>query len=147
MARRSMTELEGHVRAGAALIVEVLARQSAEPRDAGAPPPAPHLHEVVALLPGFDAVKPIALPAGAPAIGKSLAELDLRARTGASVLAITRGGGGAANPSPHEALQEGDVLALTGSDEALIAAREVLLGLDLPRAIEVVALGPLDAAK
>jgi len=120
--RRSITELHGHVRAGAALIVEVLARQSAEDNTA-----APHLAEVKAMLPGVDAV-PLVLAPGAPAVGKSLAELDLRAKTGASVLAITRGADGMSNPSPHEALREGDVLALTGSDAAMAAARELLLG-------------------
>ena len=114
--RRSMAALEGHVQAGAALIVEVLARQG-----------APDMTEVSALLPGIDPV-PFVLARGSPAIGKSLAELDLRAKTGASCLAITRGAQGIANPSPHEPLREGDVLALTGSEDAIAGARTLLLG-------------------
>jgi CPA2 family monovalent cation:H+ antiporter-2 len=121
MARRSLDELDQHVSAGAELIVEVLARQG---RAESGPLP---LGDVSALLPGLDAV-PIVLRAGSPGVGRSLAELDLRARSGASVLAIRRDAGGAVNPSPHDALREGDVLALTGSDEALSAAREILLG-------------------
>jgi CPA2 family monovalent cation:H+ antiporter-2 len=117
-ARRSLTDLDHHVRAGAELIVELLARQGAREEP---------LAGVEAILPGLEAV-PIALVRGAPAIDRSLAELDLRARTGASVLAITHDGGGAVNPSPTAPLREGDVLALTGSSEALAAARELLLG-------------------
>ena len=108
-ARRSLTELDHHVHAGAELIVEVLARQG---RDESSPRP---LADVKAVLPGLDAV-PIVLSPGSPAIGKSLAELDLRARSGASVLAIRRDGGGVVHPSPHEALRQGDVLALAGSE-------------------------------
>lgn len=120
LARRSLTELDEHTRAGAELIVEVLARRGAvEPAD-----PAPLAHTV---LPGLDAV-PIVLAAGSRAVGRSLAEIDLRAKTGASVLALTRDGNGAVNPSPHEPLREGDVLALTGSDAALSAAAALLLG-------------------
>jgi CPA2 family monovalent cation:H+ antiporter-2 len=119
--RRSIDDFAKHVHAGSALILEVLARQSADKA-----PPA--LGEVEAILPGFEGLTPISLPAGAPAVGKSLAELDLRARTGASVLAISRTGGGTATPSPREPLQAGDVLAVTGSTEAIAAARALLLG-------------------
>jgi CPA2 family monovalent cation:H+ antiporter-2 len=120
-ARRSITELDRHMRAGAELIVEILARQGRLPA------PTFALAEVAAVLPGLDAI-PVVLAEGSSAIGKSLAELDLRARTGASVLAIQRHGVGSVNPSPQEALQTGDVLALTGSEDAMLAAREMLLG-------------------
>jgi CPA2 family monovalent cation:H+ antiporter-2 len=122
LARRSLVELHDHARAGAELIVEVLSRQGGAEEE-----PRQPLAEVSALLPGLDAV-PMALAPGCPAVGKSLAELDLRAKTGASVLAITRDGGGTVNPSPYEPLRSGDVLALAGSDDALSAAREILLG-------------------
>jgi CPA2 family monovalent cation:H+ antiporter-2 len=97
----------------------VLARQSSEKSQ-------PELSEVQTALPGFQSLTPVALADGAPAIGKTLAELDLRAKTGASVLAISRDGGGIANPRPDEPLRDGDVLALTGSDEAIAAARALL---------------------
>ncbi len=117
--RRSIADFERHVHAGSALIVEVLARQSADKQ-------RPQLDEVQAMLPGFHGLTPITLHPGAAAIGKTLAEVDLRATTGASVLAITRDGGGMANPSPSEPLRAGDVLAVTGSPEAIAAARELL---------------------
>lgn len=132
-ARRSMSELDQHMRAGAELIVEVLARQAhdAHQDTAGDDPHAPESAGVrqtfQSVLPGLDAT-PIVLSAGSPSIGRTLAQIDLRAKTGASVLAITRGEQGAANPSPHEPLREHDVLAIAGSDEAVAAARDVLLG-------------------
>ncbi len=117
--RRSIEDFDSHVHAGSALILEVLSRQGSERAK-------PELSEVEAMLPGFQGLTPIALVDGAPAIGKTLAELDLRAKTGASVLAIAREGGGTANPRPDEPLRAGDVLALAGSADAIEAARAVL---------------------
>jgi CPA2 family monovalent cation:H+ antiporter-2 len=115
--RRSIADFEGHVRAGSELILELLVH----PPPQGAP-----LAQVETLLPGFGGAASHVLADGASAIGRSLAELDLRARTGATVLAIGRGETGLATPSPTEPLQRGDVLALAGSDDAIAAARRLL---------------------
>jgi CPA2 family monovalent cation:H+ antiporter-2 len=125
---RATANLHGHVRAGSELIVEALARQQGRAKTEPGAPSSPDLAQVEALLPGFAGLAPITLAAGSPAIGQSLADLNLRAITGASVLAITREHGGGAAPSPHEVLRAGDVLALAGSDEAVAAARTLLLG-------------------
>jgi CPA2 family monovalent cation:H+ antiporter-2 len=125
--RRSIADFEGHVRAGSELILELISQPQQE---------AP-LAQVEAMLPGFGGTTSHTLGDGAAAIGRSLAELDLRARTGATVLAIARGAAGAAGvagaqglatPSPTEPLQRGDVLALAGSEDAIAAARKVLDG-------------------
>lgn len=63
---------------------------------------------------------------GHPAVGQSLAGLNLRGVTGATVLAITRGQEGLLIPTAKEALQAGDVLALAGSHDAIDAARALL---------------------
>ena len=118
--RRSMIDLDGHVRAGSALIVELLA-QDPDPEHAHDPP---KLDQAETL--GLTGLATISLPEAAAAVGRSLAELDLRARTGATVLAIRRGEAGLPAPSPREVLQAGDVLALTGSDDAIAAARALL---------------------
>jgi CPA2 family monovalent cation:H+ antiporter-2 len=118
--RRSIDDFDKHVHAGSSLILEVLSRQGSEKT-------APELKEVATMLPGFEGLTPVAIADGAPAIGKTLAELDLRAKTGASVLAIGRDGGGVANPRADEPLRAGDVLALAGSNEAIDAARSLLL--------------------
>jgi CPA2 family monovalent cation:H+ antiporter-2 len=123
LARRKILDFDSHVHAGSQLIVEVLARQSREPGES-----ATDLTQAQALLPGFEGLVSIELPGGAPAVGRSLGEIDLRAKTGASVLAIRRGGVGLPSPSPTEPLRVGDVLAVAGSDEAIAAARAVLVG-------------------
>jgi CPA2 family monovalent cation:H+ antiporter-2 len=120
--RRSIADFDGHVRAGSELLLELLA----QPAAAGAATTEPSLAQVDAVLPGFGGTASVAIPEGASVIGRSLAQLDLRARTGATVLAIGRAGHGIAHPSPGEPLQAGDVLALAGSDEAIAAARALL---------------------
>ncbi len=116
--RRSIVDFEGHVRAGSELVLELITRPAA------ASPVT--LEQVGTILPGFHGITRLALAVTSPAVGRSLADLDLRARTGATVLAIARGDGGVATPSPTEPLRAGDVLALAGSDEAIAAARAML---------------------
>jgi CPA2 family monovalent cation:H+ antiporter-2 len=112
---RSIVDFSQHVRAGSELILELM--RSAPEQTAPIGP------QIETMLPGFGGLVSITLATTSPAVGKSLAELNLRARTGATVLAIGRGGGGFATPTPSEPLQAGDVVALTGSDEALAAAK------------------------
>ena len=70
----------------------------------------------------------VRLDPGSAAIGKTLAQLNLRGRTGATVLAVTRNEGGVIVPTARELLQSGDVLALAGTHEAIEAAAETLRG-------------------
>ncbi len=125
--RRSIADFEGHVRAGSELVLELISRPAAEttPMEPSA------LEQVSTILPGFNGVTPLALPPASPAVGRTLAELDLRARTGATVLAIGRGEHGVATPSPTDPLRAGDVLALAGSEAAIAAAREVLVPINV----------------
>jgi monovalent cation:H+ antiporter-2, CPA2 family len=123
---RSTTNLHGHVRAGSQVIVEALRAQSrvrgpeAAQEDGLGP-----LH---AILPGLGEPTPVRLEASSPAVGRTLAELNLRGMTGATVLAIRRGEERVVVPTAEERLQEGDVLALAGTHEAIDAARAVLSG-------------------
>jgi len=50
-----------------------------------------------------------------PALGKSLGELGIRQRTGASVIALMKAGVTQSNPSSKSVLEVGDVLALLGA--------------------------------
>jgi len=121
---RTAADLQGHVRAGAQVIVEALAAQSRGRPDRRA---SPTLEPVQALLPGLGAPVPVRLSAASPAVGKTLAELNLRGVTGATVLAITRGDEGAGIvPTAQETLLAGDVLALAGTHEAVERAIEIL---------------------
>jgi CPA2 family monovalent cation:H+ antiporter-2 len=118
---RSATNLEGHVRAGVQVIVEVLASQSHSHEPAHAP-----LEQVDRLLPGFGALEAFEVGAESRALGKTLAELDVRGVTGATVLAITRDGRRHVVPTAQERLVRGDVLALAGTSDAIAAARALL---------------------
>lgn len=57
-----------------------------------------------------------------PAVGRSLVELDLRAATGATVLAVQRGGDVHPNPEADLRLATDDVVLVLGDGRALDAA-------------------------
>jgi CPA2 family monovalent cation:H+ antiporter-2 len=118
---RTARDLEGHVRASAQAIAEALAAQGSRGAVAGHA-----LEQFDDLLPGFGNLSPLRIEAASPAVGRTLAELDLRGTTGATVLAIQRGGASLSVPSAREVLRSGDVLAITGSEEAVEAARLLL---------------------
>jgi CPA2 family monovalent cation:H+ antiporter-2 len=60
---------------------------------------------------------------GAWASGRSLADLDLRAQTGALIIALRRGDQNIPSPPPDMRLLTGDLLYLTGSGADLARAR------------------------
>jgi uncharacterized protein with PhoU and TrkA domain len=66
------------------------------------------------------------LGAGSPSVGRSLAEVGLRAKTGAWIVAVHRGSQVLPIPAPDFRLEGGDRLGLIG-DPAQIAAAEPLL--------------------
>jgi CPA2 family monovalent cation:H+ antiporter-2 len=76
-------------------------------------------------LPGLGAPVPLRLDPSSSAVGKTLAQLNLRALTGATVLAIQRGRIGIV-PAASEVLQAHDVVALAGTEGSIRAARELL---------------------
>jgi CPA2 family monovalent cation:H+ antiporter-2 len=122
---RSATNLQGHVRAGAQVVLDALTAQT---RQAPAPAPGRTFADVHQLLPGLGALAVVALEPASVSVGKTLAQLKLRGRTGATVLALTRAGGGVIVPTAKERLQAGDVLALAGTHEAIAAATALLEG-------------------
>jgi CPA2 family monovalent cation:H+ antiporter-2 len=121
---RTAAELQGHVRAAAQAVIEVLAAQRAAKQQGDAHDP---LAETRNLFPGLGAPVRFELAPTSPAVGRSLAELELRSATGATVLALVRGEQGSF-PDAHDPLQAGDVLALAGTDEAIDAACALLDG-------------------
>jgi CPA2 family monovalent cation:H+ antiporter-2 len=66
------------------------------------------------------------LEAGSPAVGRTLQELDLRRRAGATVIAVVRDGQPMPNPRPELGLAQGDTLVLVGSHGELEAAFALL---------------------
>jgi CPA2 family monovalent cation:H+ antiporter-2 len=122
---RRARDLHGHVRASAHVLFEVLATQTAGDADR-----APAADPAELVLPGIADWERVVVPAGSAAIGRSLAQLELRGTTGATVLAIQREPVGLVVPDAHDPLRVGDVLAVAGSDDAVSAARAVLEGRD-----------------
>jgi len=60
------------------------------------------------------------------AIGRTVAEISLRARTGATILAIQRGAHYHTSPSPDDRIEDADVLYLVGDDSDILLARQRL---------------------
>jgi CPA2 family monovalent cation:H+ antiporter-2 len=123
---RTAAGLHGHVRAAAQAVIEALAAQTSA--HAAHEHPADPLEQARQLFPGLGAPVRFELPAGSSAVGHSLAQLELRAATGATVLAIVRGAAGIVVPDAHDPLRAGDLLAIAGTDEAIAAAIALLGG-------------------
>lgn len=134
LAWRSARNLQGHVSAGSEVLLAAI-RHSLPPEQATQEHsvsgltmerPADPLMTATHLLPGMGTPRRFVMEAAHFASGKSLAELELRGRTGATVLAITRGETGIPAPSKAERLLPGDTLVLVGSRDALQAAVALL---------------------
>ena len=131
---RSARNLEGHVRAGSELLIAAV-RSTLPPEHATVEMQIPTLEGMADrfatathMLPGIGMPTPFRVEQGHYGVGKSLAELELRARTGATVLAITRGDRGIPAPSKTERLELGDTLVLVGTRAAVAEARLLLIG-------------------
>ncbi len=124
---RNALNLHGHTRAATQAIAEALARRTRDGRES-----IQHneLEEANQIFTGIGSPITIALEPGSPALGKTLAEIDLRGMTGASVLAIRRRDGTIVVPTAQDRLFMGDVLAIAGSTEAVECVRHYL-GLSL----------------
>jgi CPA2 family monovalent cation:H+ antiporter-2 len=112
---RSTRRLQGQMATVGRLLGTMLSRAAAdrasrEPRE----------------IPGLGIVTPVRIAAGSAAIGQTLAEINLRATTGASAIAISRGAGEVIVPTGEERLIEGDVLELIGPSEQIEQARRIL---------------------
>ncbi len=122
---RRAAELQGHVRAGAQVIVEALAKQAA-PNHAHPQTGDDALANIRTMFPGIGEPTAVRLGEGSLAVGQSLSAMGVRGRTGATVLVISRPGVSVMVPSANEVLRPGDVLVLAGSHEAVDSARELL---------------------
>ncbi len=68
------------------------------------------------------------LAGDSPAVGKTLRDLDLRNRTGATIIAVVRDETPISSPAPDVALEAGDTLVLVGSHEQVDRAIDLLEG-------------------
>ena len=120
---RTATDLDQHTRAGAELVVHVLAKQG-HSGDTGT-------FEVMrGLLPGMGTIVPMEVERGSEAAGKTLSDLNLRGRTGATVVALSRAGQSTPLPPAGTRLLAADLLALTGSGDAIGLAAALLRATD-----------------
>src|SRR5574341_1233299 len=71
------------------------------------------------------------IEADSPAAGRTLAQISIRPRTGASVIALTRAGVTESNPSQKTVLEVGDVLVLMGTRDQI--RRAIGLLADTPK--------------
>jgi K+:H+ antiporter len=91
--------------------------------------PLPRSEPVATALPSLlreADLESVGIAPDSPAARRRIRELELRTRTGASVVGIERKGVNLINPGPDEELQPGDQILLLGSRAQLDAAREVL---------------------
>jgi CPA2 family monovalent cation:H+ antiporter-2 len=107
---RSAGELDEELRSGAERVADALARAGGSESTT---------LEDSTLVPGLDSVVGLRVKDGVQAVGKTLAELNLRALTGATVVAIHRRNAQVVLPTGHERIEAGDMLALTGTKEAV----------------------------
>lgn len=123
---QSASSLYGHASASAEVFALALTQHD-RVRE-GPAEIADTVRRVSQMLPGLGDPEPLVLTTASPAAGRTLGELDLRGRTGATVLSLTRADGSSVPgvPSGAERLDAGDVLVLAGTEDAIAAARTAL---------------------
>ena len=92
-------------------------------------PPLPREPQLAALPPLLREanLETVTLAPGSPGIGRLIRELELRTRTGASIVGIDRHGTNIINPGPDEELLTGDQVLLLGTRAQLDAAKATFL--------------------
>ena len=118
MVWRGATDLHAHVRAGAQVIIEALAKESESSETLAS--------EIEQILPGLGSIVSVHLTESHAAVGKTLSSLDVHCLTGALIVGIIRSGNQMVVPGGAEVLKSGDVIALLGSEEASESAKKLL---------------------
>lgn len=121
---RSADNVHGHVRAGAQVILEALAALNQAPTSTSHP--GLEDEQMRALVPGLGDACTFQVPPNSAAVGQTLRQLGLRGRSGATVIAIQREPNQTFYPSADEMLRAGDVLVLTGAQESVGLAKQML---------------------
>jgi len=140
---RNAANLEGHARAGAQIIASALAHQMAS-ADEAPEQDTKWLKLANTIVPGLGEPVAIRVEPESLAAGRSLASLNLRGATGATVLAIRRGDEQIPNPLGREIIYAGDLLAVAGERDALAVARGVLAP-RLPRGTDATGSAEIEA--
>ncbi len=117
---RSAKNLQGHAVAGGEVIVAALARRVAEDSADDA------MKRMQTMLPGLGEPVAMTVSEGSAAAGRTLRELDMRGATGATVLALLRGEEHHVSPRGDTRLQQGDVIAVAGTHDAVDGVRTMV---------------------
>jgi TrkA domain protein len=88
----------------------------------------PAVAESMEMVLGQLSVDWLPLQAGSPLADRTVADTRMRERTGASIIAIIRGGEARPNPQPDETLRAGDTLMVIGSRDQVRLASEAVRG-------------------
>lgn len=120
---RSAKNLQGHAVAGGEVIAAALARRLAEGAQADVDDAMQRMQE---MLPGLGEPVAMTVAAQSAAAGRTLAELDMRGMTGATVLALLRGGKRQVSPRGDTRLEQGDVIAVAGTHDAVDGVRAMV---------------------
>jgi CPA2 family monovalent cation:H+ antiporter-2 len=109
--------------------IKVYAKAQLALQETFAQPPAPRPPSAPAALTSLlreADLESVTVAADSPAVGKFIRELELRTRTGGSIVAIERNGANIINPGPDEEIQSGDQILLLGTRQQLDAAKTAL---------------------
>ena len=119
---RGTANLEGHVKAVSEAVVEALAKQS---QTGGDSEEEKTLRRIRKLFPGMGHMGTLHVGPACRCAGKTIGEMNVGNRTGATILVVLREGKGVL-PTGKDVLKPGDLLVLAGTPEAVEAAREFL---------------------
>jgi TrkA domain protein len=73
------------------------------------------------------------VPEGSPVAGRSIGDLQVRTRTGASIVAVLHGDRTVPSPDPSYTITAGDTLVTVATDEGTAAVQALLEGTDTAR--------------
>lgn len=88
----------------------------------------PPVAESMEMVLGQLSVEWFRVEADSPLAGRSIRELEVRGRTGASIIAILRGGDARPNPDPSAVVEAGDTLMVVGDREQVGRFRAMAKG-------------------
>ncbi len=120
---RAATNLQGHAIAGAEVIAAALTRGGVEGSTHSEPSALDRMRQ---MLPGLGEPVAMTVEPGSRAVNRTLADVDLRGVTGATVLAILRGEERIVSPRGDVMLQPGDVIAVAGTNVAIDGVRGIV---------------------
>ncbi|TMR23878.1 cation:proton antiporter regulatory subunit [Nonomuraea turkmeniaca] len=91
----------------------------------GAPRIVQRLNQLHQQVEGLVSVQ-LPIPPGSPYAGRPMGEARVRTRTGASIVAVVRGGRVFASPGPDFVFHEGDVVVVVGSEDSTAEVADIL---------------------